>query len=122
MTGNEAGTSPAKDNALSPESGPEPSVHSDPRRSELERSERAQRFQFIIDAIPVSTILVRSDGAIGFVNTQTLKLFGYSRPDLVGQPIEILIPERFHSAHHALRAQFFAAPSTRPMGTGRNLF
>lgn len=56
------------------------------------------------------------------VNTQTEKLFGYLRSELIGQPVEILLPERFRGVHPGHRAGFFSAPKARAMGAGRELF
>ena len=56
-----------------------------------------------------------------FVNVQTEKLFGYGRAELLGQPLDLLIPERFRRGHGAHVAGYFAAPLTRPMGPARAL-
>lgn len=60
-------------------------------------------------------------GAIVFINAQTEKLFGYSRGELVGQAVELLLPERFRATHAALRDQFGKNPQPRAMGAGRDL-
>jgi PAS domain S-box-containing protein len=67
-------------------------------------------------------IMIRETGQIELVNTQAEQLFGYTREELLGQPIEMLLPERFRRNHAALRAGFFAAPIARPMGLGRDLY
>jgi PAS domain S-box-containing protein len=56
------------------------------------------------------------------VNTQAEQVFGYSRAELVAQPVEMLVPERFRSHHPELRKTFLADPRPRPMGAGRDLF
>lgn len=56
------------------------------------------------------------------VNTQTEKLFGYPRSELIGQPVEMFLPERFRGAHPGHRAAFFKGPKARAMGAGRELF
>ncbi len=79
-------------------------------------------FQAIVEATPNAIVLVNKEGKIAYTNNQTEKLFGYSRFELVGQMVEMLIPERFHRHHSQFRAGFFASPETRAMGSGRELF
>ena len=79
-------------------------------------------FRDIVEAAPNAIVLVESHGKIVLVNAQTEKLFGYPRRELIGKPIEILVPERFRAAHPAYRTGFFAQPSVRNMGAGRDLF
>ena len=64
-------------------------------------------------------ILVDAEGRIQLINTETELLFGYPRDTLLGQPLNRLIPERFHSSHDKLRLDFNRVPQTRPMGGGR---
>src|SRR5262249_17873452 len=61
-------------------------------------------------------------GQITLVNTQTEKLFGYGRNELVGQSAEILVPVRFRKYHPEYRQAFFADATARPMGAGRDLY
>lgn len=61
-------------------------------------------------------------GSIVIVNAQVEKMFGYNRTELIGQPVEKLIPERFRETHPALREEFFSNPTVRSMGGGRELF
>jgi two-component system sensor kinase FixL len=67
-------------------------------------------------------VLVDADGRIVLANAATERLFGYSRADLVGRSIEILVPERYRARHPGDRAQFNAIPERRAMGIGRELF
>ena len=87
-----------------------------------ERKRAEERFRRVVESVPNAIILVGRDGKITLVNTQTEKLFGYTREELVGLTIEQLVPERFRSAHPGHRATFFASPSARMMGAGRDLF
>ena len=76
----------------------------------------------VLNAAPNAMIVVSSDGLMTLVNSAAEELFGYDRQELLGQPIEILIPRRFQSNHDGLRQAFFAAPAMRAMGAGRDLF
>lgn len=82
----------------------------------------ADIFRHIVEAAPNAIVLVGNHGLIELINAQTEKLFGYTRKELIGQPVEILVPVRFRAAHPGYRAGFFATPSTRSMGAGRDLF
>jgi PAS domain S-box-containing protein len=90
------------------------------KRKRLNDSE--QRFRATVESSPIAMIMIDADGKIVLVNAETEKLFGYPREELAGQPIELLIPERFRSGHPQLRQAFFGDPQTRRMGTGRELF
>src|SRR5438067_4842579 len=99
------------------------------RQAEAERvrllvqSEAAEaRFRGLVESAPDAIVMVKGDGRIALVNRQTEELFGYARDELLGQPVEILMPERFRAAHLGHRADYVAAPRTRPMGTGLELF
>lgn len=76
----------------------------------------------IIDSVPTAVVVVNQDGDMVLVNTQTELLFGYSRDELLGSQIDILVPDRFRDKHPALRIEFTNNPKTRPMGAGRDLF
>ncbi len=76
----------------------------------------------ILDAAPDAMVVVDSDGTIIFANHQTVKLFGWSAHELIGQPLDILIPERFRATHGGHVAQFATTPVARPMGSGLELF
>src|SRR5437016_13840539 len=67
-------------------------------------------------------VIVNAEGKIVVVNSQTEILFGYSRQELIGQPVEILIPARLDPLHVKHRASFLAEPHVRPMGAGLQLF
>ena len=81
-----------------------------------------QRFGGLLEAAPDAMIIVNDVGIIDLVNTQTEVLFGYSRTELIGRPIEILLPDRFHARHVYHRAGFFANARTRSMGSGLQLY
>lgn len=81
------------------------------RREEL-------RFKRIVESAPDALVIVKPDGTIWSVNDRVTQLYGYGQNDLVGSPIEKLLPERFRAGHVAHRARFHASPTTRPMGQG----
>jgi len=87
-----------------------------------ERKRAAERFRLVVEASPSAMIMVNDEGCIALVNTQTEKLFGYDRAGLLGQPVEMLVPERYRDAHPGHRTGFFQTPSTRAMGAGRDLY
>jgi PAS domain S-box-containing protein len=82
----------------------------------------SEQFRLIVESAPAAIVLVNAEGAIVLVNSQTEKLFGYRREELLGQPVEVLVPERFRGQHPHYRASYFASPSARPMGAGRDLY
>jgi len=86
----------------------------------LRKSE--ERFKRVVEFAPTAMVMIGSSGVIEMVNMQAELLFGYDRAELLGKPIEMLIPERYKSGHPALRAAFFAKPESRPMGAGRDLY
>jgi PAS domain S-box-containing protein len=87
-----------------------------------ERKKAEEQFRLVVESAPNAMVLVDQEGVITLVNTQTEKMFEYTRSELIGKKLEILIPERFRHHHPAHRAGFFQKPQTRSMGTGRDLF
>jgi PAS domain S-box-containing protein len=67
-------------------------------------------------------LMVDQEGNMVLVNSQTEKYFGYAREELLGKPVEMLVPPRFRAKHPEYRAAFFATPQIRSMGAGRDLF
>lgn len=86
----------------------------------LQKSEN--RFRQVIENAPNAMIMVNASGLIELVNAQAERLFGYERQDLIGHPIEILVPMTYRMEHPALRTSFFDHPQSRPMGAGRDLY
>jgi PAS domain S-box-containing protein len=86
----------------------------------LRRSE--QQFRSLFEFSPDAIVVTSHEGKIAEVNTQVEKFFGYSRSELLGQPIEILIPERFRATHPKHRADYAAHSRVRSMGAGLELY
>lgn len=74
-----------------------------------------------LESAPDATVIVDEDGRIVLVNAQLEALFGYDRAELIGERVELLLPERFRQAHVAHRRDYAAEPHTRPMGAGLEL-
>ena len=86
-----------------------------------ERQRADARFRGLLEAAPDAMVCVDHDGRIALVNAQTERLFGYGRDELVGQPVEILIPDHVRGLHPAHRTGYMADPRPRPMGAGMEL-
>src|SRR6185369_2406241 len=80
------------------------------------------RFRQVVESAPNAIVMINGAGNIEMVNAQAERVFGYERVELLGRPIEMLVPERFRKAHPALRGSFFSRPESRPMGVGRDLY
>ena len=81
-----------------------------------------EKFRLAVEACPSGMLMMDGAGLIVLVNTETERLFGYRRDELIGQSIEILVPERLRDGHLRHRAQFAAHPRVRRVEASRNLF
>jgi len=77
-----------------------------------------ERFRRLLEAAPDAILQVDEEGRIILMNRVTEEMFGYSREELLGQPVEILIPQELRTMHQGHRAHYRTQPSTRAMGTG----
>ena len=93
-----------------------------PKALDNEQSETRTLFEQFFEASPDGVLVVDTAGLIKRVNAQTEKMFGYSRSELQGQPIELLVPDRFRKAHTQDRRKYQDAPHMRPMGGSLELF
>jgi PAS domain S-box-containing protein len=87
-----------------------------------ERKRAEERLRLTLEAAPVALVMVDGSGQIALVNAQTDRIFGYARGELIGKTVEMLVPERFRAQHPGYRGSFFANPSARQMGAGRDLY
>src|SRR5579864_415360 len=79
-------------------------------------------FEKLFEASPDAIAVTDSQGRITSVNSQLERLFGYGREQLVGQPVEILVPDRFRNAHPGHRETYSSHATVRPMGAGLELY
>ena len=86
------------------------------------RKRLEERFRQVVESAPNAMVMISSAGKIEMVNAQAERVFGYARKELLGQPIEMLVPVRFRENHPNLRGSFFGKPVSRPMGAGRDLY
>jgi PAS domain S-box-containing protein len=85
------------------------------------RKRAEEKFRHLLEAAPDAMVIVSQDGSILLVNAQTERFFGYERTELLGQPVEMLMPDRARVQHTAHRDGYFASPRVRAMGAGLEL-
>jgi PAS domain S-box-containing protein len=86
-----------------------------------QRQQEEKKFRNLLEAAPDAMVIADGQGKIVLVNAETERLFGYRREELVGQPVEILVPERFRGKHPQHRQEYTAHPRSRLMGEGLEL-
>src|SRR5947199_1568205 len=79
-------------------------------------------FRSLLESAPDAAVIIAADGNIAIVNRKTEELFGYRRQELLGQPVELLVPGRFRSRHGQHRERYFDSPKARPMGADLELY
>jgi protein-histidine pros-kinase len=90
-------------------------------RDITDRKKAEQKFRGLLEAAPDAMVIVGRDGRIALINSQMERLFGYPRGELLGQPVDILVPESYRGAHAQHRGNFFRQPRARAMGAGLQL-
>ena len=80
------------------------------------------KFRALLESVPDAMVIVNKAGRIDLINAQTERMFGYTPEELLGQPVEILMPERFRGKNAGHRSGYFADPGGRPMGVGLELY
>jgi PAS domain S-box-containing protein len=101
---------------------PEGVVVSSAIRDITERKRAEQKFRDLLESAPDAMVIVDAKGKIALANAQAEKLFGYAREEMIGQPVELLVPPRLHEAHQKHRTGYFADPRIRQMGAGIELY
>jgi protein-histidine pros-kinase len=91
-------------------------------RNITDRKKIEAKFRGLLEAAPDAIVIVGQNGRIVLVNQQTERLFGYPREELLQQPVELLVPDRFRAGHPMHRTHYFADPNVRPMGAGLELY
>ncbi|NVN88583.1 MAG: PAS domain S-box protein [Rhodopseudomonas sp.] len=87
----------------------------------IDRRPTGQEFALLLDSAPNGVVLVDTNGLIVLTNRQLEQMFGYAGHEMIGRPVEILIPGDFRSGHVALRQDFVQHSTMRPMGAGRDI-
>lgn len=108
--------------SISPLQTPDGLLISAAVRDVSERKAAEARFRALLEAAPDAIVIVDDTGTIQLVNAQTEALFGYRREELLGQPVEILVPQRFHDHHPSHRHGYVDNRRVRPMGAGLELY
>ena len=88
---------------------------------ELNATESEAWFRTLLESAPDAMVIADAEGVIATVNDQAVQMFGYTQEELLGQKIEMLLPERIRQRHLGHRDQYAANPELRPMGTGLEL-
>jgi PAS domain S-box-containing protein len=88
--------------------------------TELKRAQ--ETFQTVVETASDAMVVCEKGGKVILVNSQVEHLFGYARQELIGQPVEFLMPERFRQVHVEERTAYMKGPEARPMGTGLELY
>ncbi|HMB91167.1 MAG TPA: PAS domain S-box protein, partial [Rhodothermales bacterium] len=92
------------------------------RWAEAVLQENETRLRSVVESLPTALVMVDESGTITLVNKQVERWFGYNREELIGQPVDRLVPEPVRDQHQAERDDYLRAPTARKMGVGRDLY
>ncbi len=124
------GATDAVENGRTPEESLRPGETLDARIAErtraleaeiTERQRTEERFRLVVEACPSGMLIADQAGVIQLVNAKIEQMFGYSRYELLGHSVDMLVPSKFRAGHHRNREHYLEAPETRAMGIGRDL-
>ncbi len=87
-----------------------------------ERKRAEDLFRLVVESAPNGMLMIDRKSSVVLVNSQIQKMFGYTKEELLGKPLDILIPERYRGQHPQHREEFFSDAKVRPMGAGRDLY
>jgi len=116
------GTEFSVDISLTPLDTPQGLLVAAAVRDATERKEAEARFEALLEAAPDAIVVADEKGVITVANHRATDLFGYSRDELIGQPVEMLVPQQNREAHPSLRQGYVGHPAVRPMGAGLQLW
>lgn len=108
--------------SLSPIHSPRGLLFASAIRDITGRKKMEEKFRALLESAPDAVVIVNDQGKIVIVNSQTEKVFGYPREDLLGQSLEMLMPQRYQNKHADQRKGYFTAPRVRPMDSGFELY
>lgn len=97
-------------------------IHSCGNSVKAESGFLGTNYSFIVESVPSGIVMTDSTGKITFVNSMVNKMFGYQEWELIGKPIEILVPHKYKKNHRAFKESYLSKPGSRSMGEGRDLF
>ncbi len=95
---------------------------SEHKQAEEALRESEEKFRLLMDAAPVAIVITNRAGQIVLINNQAETLFGYNRAELLGQPVEVLVPDYAREGHADFQVAYLEAPRLRQMGSGLDLF
>jgi PAS domain S-box-containing protein len=122
MPRHDLGRSPSGEESIPARSTEEPPAEPALKQVSASVSDAKLDFQAIVELAPDAIIVSDASGRILLVNQQTERLFGYDRASLLGRPVNVLLPERFRGKHALAHASYVAAPESRVLGSGMQLY